>query len=219
MQVASLVLGIIGLVMVWIPIVGMIPAVIGLILGIVSVKAAKKAQQESGLGTAGLVLSIIAIVGGLITLAGVFFLAEEIEDTSKSRLEIFEGPVADGVLKFTTQAFACGQSVDGVANCDLFFTIEVNAGASQDLTFSHTHQSLVTVDATDSDPDRVESASLPIDGSCPSEQLRAGNIITCRATFSLPDESSAEYAIYKADQNSVGVRVLLPAPQEPVPAR
>ena len=60
MAIASLVLGIIGTVACCVPIVAVICGIVGLILGIVANK-----KNKTGMGTAGIVLSIIALVFGI----------------------------------------------------------------------------------------------------------------------------------------------------------
>lgn len=66
MAVASLVLGIVSIIIGFIPLCGMIafvPAIIGLILGIVDlVKKNKAGEDKKGMSIAGIVLSAIAIV-------------------------------------------------------------------------------------------------------------------------------------------------------------
>lgn len=65
MGIAALVLGIISLIVSFIPFCGIIaffPAVIGLILGIVDIVMKSKANQPKGMSIAGTVLSAIAIV-------------------------------------------------------------------------------------------------------------------------------------------------------------
>ena len=66
MGVASLVLGIISVIFAWIPFCGyiaLVPAIVGLILGIVNVvKQSKIEGGKKGLGIAGVVLNIIALV-------------------------------------------------------------------------------------------------------------------------------------------------------------
>lgn len=66
MQVASLVLGIVGLLFAWIPFFGLAPPVAGLVFGAVGIKEAKAKNQPAGLGVAGLILSIVATLAGLI---------------------------------------------------------------------------------------------------------------------------------------------------------
>lgn len=73
MAVASLVLGILGLLMVLIPsfgmtaLIGLLMGIVALILGIIGRKKAVEQQEATGLATAGLVLGIISLVlGGAI---------------------------------------------------------------------------------------------------------------------------------------------------------
>lgn len=73
MAVASLVLGILGLLMVLIPsfgmtaLIGLLMGIVALILGIIGRKKAVEQQEPTGLATAGLVLGIISLVlGGAI---------------------------------------------------------------------------------------------------------------------------------------------------------
>ncbi len=65
MGVAALIIGIISIIVGFIPLCGAIaffPAVIGLILGIVDIVLKSKAGQSKGMGIAGTILSAIAIV-------------------------------------------------------------------------------------------------------------------------------------------------------------
>ena len=65
MAVASLVLGLIALLGFWLPVIGIISlpcAVIGLILGVVGKKQLSAENKPSGMATAGIVLSIIALI-------------------------------------------------------------------------------------------------------------------------------------------------------------
>ena len=73
MAIASLVLGIVAIVFGLIPIpipgrgiIGLICAIVGVILGVVSRKKLKAAGQPTGAATAGMVLSIIALVLDII---------------------------------------------------------------------------------------------------------------------------------------------------------
>lgn len=78
MGVAALVLGILALIVSFIPgcgaVIGFIPALIGLILGIVDTVRKSKQGEKKGISIAGLVLSAIAIV---IMIAW-FFIAQSI---------------------------------------------------------------------------------------------------------------------------------------------
>ncbi len=65
MAIASLVLGIISLLVACIPICGfiiLIPALIGLILGIVSIIVSKKKNEAMGMGIAGTILNAVALL-------------------------------------------------------------------------------------------------------------------------------------------------------------
>lgn len=65
MGVASLVLGIISVIIAFIPLCGsiaFIPAVVGLILGIIDTVKKSKAKEKKGISIAGLVLSALAII-------------------------------------------------------------------------------------------------------------------------------------------------------------
>ena len=64
MGVAALVLGILGIVLCWIPLIGwlgVLLALAGLVLGAVAIK-----KSERGLGIAGLVLGIVGVIWGLV---------------------------------------------------------------------------------------------------------------------------------------------------------
>jgi steroid 5-alpha reductase family enzyme len=63
--VASLVLGIIAFILSFIPCIGIfaiVPAILGIIFGIVGMSSAKKTGQGKGMAVAGLILSILAII-------------------------------------------------------------------------------------------------------------------------------------------------------------
>jgi len=65
MGIAALVIGIIAVVFGFIPFCGyfaLLPAIVGLILGIIDVKNKSKAQQPKGKGMAGVVLNAVAII-------------------------------------------------------------------------------------------------------------------------------------------------------------
>ena len=73
MGVASLVLGIVSFVFGFIPCVNYIatvPAIIGLILGIVDAVKKSKAQEPKGMAIAGIILSALALVWGVIAIIG-----------------------------------------------------------------------------------------------------------------------------------------------------
>lgn len=65
MGVASLVLGIVSVVISFVPfcgIIALIPAIVGLILGIVDVVKKSKVQEPKGMSIAGIVCSAVAII-------------------------------------------------------------------------------------------------------------------------------------------------------------
>jgi len=65
MGLAAMIIGIIAVVLGFIPFCGyfaLIPAIVGLILGIVDVTKKSKAQQPKGQGMAGIVLNAVAII-------------------------------------------------------------------------------------------------------------------------------------------------------------
>ncbi|MHC4460668.1 MAG: hypothetical protein ACYS6W_03300 [Planctomycetota bacterium] len=65
MGLAAMIIGIIAVVLGFIPFCGyfaLLPAIAGLILGIVDVKKKSKAQQPKGQGMAGIVLNAVAII-------------------------------------------------------------------------------------------------------------------------------------------------------------
>ena len=87
MGVAALVIGIISMILGFIPFCGaiaFIPAIIGIILAIVDIVKKKKAGEKKGVAIAGLVLSIIAVVvisvWSFVISAGVNQAAKELEN-------------------------------------------------------------------------------------------------------------------------------------------
>jgi len=65
MGLAAMIIGIIAVVLGFIPFCGyfaLLPAIVGLILGIVDVKQKSKAKQPKGQGMAGIVLNAVAII-------------------------------------------------------------------------------------------------------------------------------------------------------------
>ena len=85
MGIASLILGIISGIVGFIPFCGILavlPAVIGLILGIVFVVQKSKAKEPKGIGIAGIILSVLSILFIIVwNLIFVGILAATAEDT------------------------------------------------------------------------------------------------------------------------------------------
>jgi len=70
MAIASLVLGIVGIVFAFIfPFVSPVAAIVGLILAVIARKKLKEAEQPAGAATAGMVLSIISLAFGIVMIA------------------------------------------------------------------------------------------------------------------------------------------------------
>jgi len=82
MGIAALVIGIVAVIVGFIPVCGffaLLPAVVGLVLGIIDAKKKAKQKQPKGVSVAGIVLNIIAIVVIIIWVA---VLAKNAEITS-----------------------------------------------------------------------------------------------------------------------------------------
>ncbi len=84
MGIAALILGIVAFILSFIPlcgIIGIVPAIIGLILGIVEVVKKSKSGEPKGLGIAGIILTsiaiIVSIVWNLVVLAAIGVAATE----------------------------------------------------------------------------------------------------------------------------------------------
>lgn len=87
MGVAALVLGIISLIIGFIPLCGVIafvPAIIGIILGIVEIVKKSKASEPKGMGIAGLILSSIAVI---VIIWWIFIAGGVISSTADSTLD------------------------------------------------------------------------------------------------------------------------------------
>jgi hypothetical protein len=61
LNIASMVLGIISLVLLWAWGIGIIPAIVGLVLGIVGKGKSREVGAPTGMATAGIVCSIVAL--------------------------------------------------------------------------------------------------------------------------------------------------------------
>ena len=61
MAVASMVIGICGLVFLWVPFFGSVLSIVGLVLGAVSKKKLNETGSPSGMATAGIVCSVVAL--------------------------------------------------------------------------------------------------------------------------------------------------------------
>lgn len=76
MDIASLVLGIVSLLFSFIPYCNyfmIIPAIVGLILGIIDVSQKSKLEMPKGIGITGIILNALALL--IIIVVGIFFMA------------------------------------------------------------------------------------------------------------------------------------------------
>jgi hypothetical protein len=94
MDLAALIIGIVAVVLGFIPLCGtiaLLPAIVGLILGIVDVMKKSKAQQPKGKGMAGIILNAVAIVvillWTLVFAAGGAVAIDRIEDMNVPPIE------------------------------------------------------------------------------------------------------------------------------------
>lgn len=66
LAVAGLVLGIIALVLFWVPFLNWVLAILGIVFGAVGMSKGKKVGKGRGMGMAGLILGLISLIGGTI---------------------------------------------------------------------------------------------------------------------------------------------------------
>jgi len=72
-SISSMILGIVGLVFIWVPPLSFVVSVVGLILGIAGKKKSRAVGVPSGMATAGIVCSTIALVIlGIMTIIVLF---------------------------------------------------------------------------------------------------------------------------------------------------
>lgn len=69
--VAGFVTGLLGLIFCWVPALGIVLAVLGVILGGVGIATGKKKGAPTGLAIAGLVLGIIALIPAFVIMSAV----------------------------------------------------------------------------------------------------------------------------------------------------
>ncbi|WP_432488224.1 DUF4190 domain-containing protein [Kineococcus sp. SYSU DK018] len=95
---ASLILGIVGLLLCWLFGIGLLPGLIGLVLGVVGLRRAKRGEATNkGVAVAGIVTSVLAVIAGAVFLALTIALGNFIADNSadlRACLEQAGGDVA-----------------------------------------------------------------------------------------------------------------------------
>lgn len=100
LAVAGFVLGLLGLLMSWIPLVnilGIILGLIGAVLAAVGLAKSKKANAGKGLAIAGLVLSVLAVIAAIVVnVAFVGAVDEALDETTKTNVETPAGSSDDG---------------------------------------------------------------------------------------------------------------------------
>lgn len=76
--IAALVVGIVALVLCWIPFLGLVLAIVALVLGIVGIRKASRGEATNkGMAITGVVTGGLAIVGGMLSILFFLFIADE----------------------------------------------------------------------------------------------------------------------------------------------
>ncbi len=83
LSIIAFIVSIVALVLFWFPFVDVGVAVIALILGIIAWVAAKKAGRPAGLAIAGTIISILALIVGIIVSIGFLLLISKSDDADK----------------------------------------------------------------------------------------------------------------------------------------
>jgi len=73
--IAGFVTGLVGLLLCWVPFLGLILAACGIVMSAIAMSQAKRTGASNGLAIAGLVLGILALIPSLIFLVAVFSLS------------------------------------------------------------------------------------------------------------------------------------------------
>jgi len=73
--ITSMVLGILGLIFVWVPGFDVVTAVLAVIFGAVSIRSANRTGRAKGMAIAGLTLGIISLAGAIIVIVYIAALA------------------------------------------------------------------------------------------------------------------------------------------------
>ena len=84
LSIASLILGIISLPMIIIGFIGSFVALVGLILGVIGIAGATRKNLKRGIGIAGIVLSLLGLIGGGLVTTAALHAANSCKSISKS---------------------------------------------------------------------------------------------------------------------------------------
>ena len=85
--VAALVLGIVALLFCWVPFLGGLVALIGLILGFIARGKVRRGQATNGgMALIGIILSVLALIVNIVIVAGVIFIGTQLEDCTDPNL-------------------------------------------------------------------------------------------------------------------------------------
>jgi len=105
MGIASLIIGIVAIVLAFVPCAGWITAlpaaVIGLILGIIEMVQKSKKNEPKGMGTAGLILNILAIIIVIVVTA---FILPKVQQSMQEAATEFESAMKEATAEMERAA-------------------------------------------------------------------------------------------------------------------
>ncbi len=223
MGIASLILGILALLGSWIPIIGFFwapGAVIGIVLGVVSVISSKKNKDkgQQGVSIAGLVVSVVAllsIIGFTIFWANAgedyaFDFEEVIEDNGAQSTDV---AALSGYLGFHTLSYSC-QVGPAASTCSLDFSV-VNTGPEA-VEVNSTDQNIVYAwltpieDYLRQQPKYSFTEIEATSGSCVDLVLGPSETQTCQAVFMVLPDYDPQFARYtQGDESTPSALVIL----------
>jgi len=90
MYVASLILGLLSLILCWVPVIGTILSIVSLIISIVAVCKKEDEKSERGMSIAGLILSCVSIIISIFIIFGVLVFANFAMDMTHDILTEFK---------------------------------------------------------------------------------------------------------------------------------
>ena len=232
MRIASLVLGIIALLFSWIPLIGglFLPlAIVGIVLGAVSV--AKEKKKKKGKGGSSRKLAIAALITSIISILSIIgftiFWATRPSSTYPVRIDVTDSSAAviAGELQFMTTDFTCSSWFSSATrNCFLEFTVsnlseeaEVELLASEYPALVIPYSRLVSGGNPQRDSSLTEeelelgTLRTPNSGICSDERILPGGSSTCSVSFNMGPMPLPEALEYKVSSSSgKRVRIALP---------